>query len=97
RVIELQRLEPIGAGNSTVHLVARGLNHCRPPEPVGKEQQHLKLWVTDGSRTVGALWWNCSAKDVPEGPFDLAFAPQLNEYNGTRSVQLKVIDCRPSE
>jgi len=29
------------------------------------------------------------------GQFDLAFAPQVNEFNGRRPVQLKVLDWRP--
>jgi hypothetical protein len=30
------------------------------------------------------------------GKFDLAFAPQANDFNGMRSVQLKVLDWRPA-
>jgi hypothetical protein len=32
---------------------------------------------------------------VPAGRFDLAFSPQINDYNGRRIVQLKVLDWRP--
>jgi hypothetical protein len=28
--------------------------------------------------------------------FDLAFTPQLNEFNGRVSVQLKLLDWRPA-
>jgi hypothetical protein len=28
--------------------------------------------------------------------FDLAFAPRINDFNGRRTVQLKVLDCRPA-
>jgi hypothetical protein len=50
--------------------------------------------VTDGSASHQALWWNC---DLPELPisFDLAFAPELSEYNGTFGIQLKVLDLKP--
>ena len=30
--------------------------------------------------------------EEPSGKFDLAATPQINEYNGRRSVQLKVLD-----
>jgi hypothetical protein len=30
------------------------------------------------------------------GKFDLAFSPQINEFNGTRCIQLKVLDWRPA-
>jgi hypothetical protein len=33
---------------------------------------------------------------LPVGRFDLAFAPQINQYNGKRAVQLKVLDWRAS-
>jgi hypothetical protein len=34
---------------------------------------------------------------LPTGKFDLAFAPQENDFNGRRSVQLKVLDWRPTD
>jgi hypothetical protein len=33
---------------------------------------------------------------LPSGRFDLAFAPEINEYNGSRSVQLKLLDWHPT-
>jgi len=33
---------------------------------------------------------------MPEGRLDLAFTPAINEYQGRRSVQLRVLDWRPS-
>ena len=42
----------------------------------------------------GAVWWNGGEKSLPVGKFDLAFAPQINEFNGRRAVQLKVLDWR---
>ena len=94
RVDELAGLEPVGQGNPPVHLLARCVRHQRPPQAVGKEKQHLKLWLTDGTATHEAVWWNGAAKPGLEGPFDLAFAPQINEFNGRRIVQLKVLDWR---
>ena len=31
---------------------------------------------------------------LPVGRFDLAYAPQINEFNGRRTIQLKVLDWR---
>ncbi|MBI5772830.1 MAG: single-stranded-DNA-specific exonuclease RecJ [Verrucomicrobia bacterium] len=91
---ELARLEPVGQGNPPVQLVARNLKLARPPQKIGKQQQHLKFTVTAGGRNFDALWWNAAKAEVPRGAFDLAFAPQMNEFNGTSSVQLKVLDWR---
>jgi hypothetical protein len=63
---------------------------------MGKEQQHVKLRVTDGRQTLEAVWWNCRGAALPEGNFDIACAPAINCYNGARSVQLKFLDWQPS-
>jgi single-stranded-DNA-specific exonuclease len=94
-VQELGRLQPIGQGNVAVHLVARGLTQARPLLRMGAEKQHVKMWVTDGRVTHEAVWWRAGGeKSLPVGRFDLAFAPQINEFGGRRSVQLKVLDWR---
>jgi single-stranded-DNA-specific exonuclease len=92
---ELERLRPMGQGNPAVQFVARGLTQSRPLQRMGAEQQHVKLWVRDGSATHEAVWWGAGREAAPPvGQFDLAFAPLINEYNGRRSVQLKVLDWR---
>jgi len=88
----LDRLRPTGMGNPNVQFFARNLTHQRPLQRVGKEKQHVKLWVTDGKVTHEAVWWNAGKESLPVGKFDLAFAPQINEYEGRRTVQLKVLD-----
>ena len=89
---ELDKLKPMGQGNPAVQLCARGLSHAKPLLKMGKEKQHVKMWVTDGATTLEAVWWNGGDKSLPVGKFDLAFQPQLNEFNGKISVQLKVLD-----
>jgi len=94
RLEELARLEPVGQGNAGVHLAVRGVKLQRPPMRMGKEQQHVKLWVTDGRAVCEAVWWNAGAARMPDGMFDVAFVPQINEYKGKRTVQLKLLDWR---
>jgi single-stranded-DNA-specific exonuclease len=90
----LERLKPIGQGNPPVQFFACNLALQRPPKRMGSENQHLKLWITDGTVTHEAVWWGAGAEPLPEGRFDLAFSPQLNAYNGRCVVQLKVLDWR---
>ena len=92
RLRELQRLEQTGMGNPAVRLVMRGVSHAKPLQRMGAERKHAKLWVTDGRRTLEAVLWNVGDGALPVGRFDLAFAPQLNEFNGSTTVQLKVLD-----
>jgi single-stranded-DNA-specific exonuclease len=92
----LDQLRPTGQGNPPVQFLARNLAQQRPPQRMGADRQHLKMWVTDGATTHEAVWWRGGNEPLPDSRFDLAFAPQVNEYNGRRIVQLKVLDWRPT-
>ena len=97
---ELARLNPTGQGNPGVQFCARTLAHARPLQRIGADRQHVKMWVTDSPASPGAaggtvreaVWWNAGEESLPVGRFDLAFVPQVNQFNGNRSVQLKVLD-----
>ncbi len=91
---ELEKLKPHGQGNPAPQFCARNVSHAKPLQRIGAEKQHVKMRVTDGAATHEAIWWNSGDKSLPVGKFDLAFTPQINEYNGNRSVQLKVLDWR---
>jgi single-stranded-DNA-specific exonuclease len=95
RIEELEKLEPHGPSNPSINLVVRKVSHQRAPQRMGKQNQHAKLWVTDGNQTFEAVWWNCGDGPLPKVMFDLAFVPEINEYNGNRRVQLKVLDWKP--
>ncbi len=92
---ELEKLKPTGQGNPSVQFCARNLAHQRPLQRIGAEKRHVKMWVTDGLATHEAVWWNGGEKSLPVGKFDLAFAPQINQFNGNCTVQLKVLDWQP--
>jgi single-stranded-DNA-specific exonuclease len=93
----LAKLKPTGQGNPGVHFFSRNLEHQRPLQRMGADKQHVKMWVTDGASTQEAVWWRAGNESLPVGRFDLAFAPQINQYNGRQSVQLKVLDWRKTQ
>jgi single-stranded-DNA-specific exonuclease len=93
---QLDGLRPTGSSNPPVQFVARGLTHQRPLQRIGSEKQHVKMWVANGLGAVEAVWWRGGNESLPVGRFDLAFSPQINDYNGRRTVQLKVLDWRAS-
>jgi single-stranded-DNA-specific exonuclease len=95
RVQELARLDPVGQGNPSACLALCGVSHARPPQRMGRAAQHAKFRVSAGGPILEAVWWNCRDVPLPEGRFDLAVTPTINEFNGRRSVQLKVLDWRP--
>jgi single-stranded-DNA-specific exonuclease len=95
---ELAQLEPFGMGNSPVQVLVPGVRLAQPPKRMGKENQHVRLRVTDGTAFVDAVWWNVPLDEpMPEGFFDLAAVPDRNEFNGRVSVQLKLLDWRATK
>ncbi len=86
----------MGMGNPALQFFSRNLTHQRPLQRIGAEKQHVKLWVTDGKVSHECVWWNAGGLSLPVGRFDLAFTPQMNDFNGRRAVQLKVLDWRPT-
>lgn len=97
RLQELEQLQQTGLGNPPVQLCARNVGHHRPVQRIGPDQRHAKLWVEDGSGVREAVLWGAGDGPLPVGRFDLAFVPQLNSFNDTLSVQLKVLDWRPAK
>ncbi|MBK9140211.1 MAG: single-stranded-DNA-specific exonuclease RecJ [Verrucomicrobia bacterium] len=93
---QLALLQPTGQGNPPVHVVVRNVRHRREPMKLGREHQHAKFWVTDGDSTVEVLWWTGGDKPWPTGVFDVAGIPQVNEFDGRRTVQLRLLDWQPA-
>ena len=97
RLQELARLEQTGMGNPRVQFSAREVGHERALQRMGADKQHAKMCITDGDRTCEAVLWNVKDGPLPVGKFDVAFAPELNRYNGDTRVQLKVLDWKEAE
>ena len=90
---QLERFEPCGPGNPSPVFAVRGAKMRGVPRVVGKD--HLKFNVTDGEATVEAIWFGKADRELPAATFDIAFAPEINEFRGEQTVQLKVKDVRP--
>ena len=97
RIQEMQQIEPTGQGNPEIQLLIPNLTMSGPIYRIGKEKQHVKFWANDEGESCEVIAWNLKSEDEPKGKFDLAVAPQVNSYNGHLSVQLKLIDWRPTE
>lgn len=81
----LARLEPFGNSNPEPLFVARGV---RPAgEPRWLKEKHLKLRVVQDGATHEAIYFNCPV-DLPPSPWDIAFVPGENHYNGRTTIQL---------
>lgn len=95
KVEQLAALAPSGQGNPPVQWMIRGVTLRQPPQRMGRESQHVRLHLTDGQADMEAVWWNGGQAAMPDGRFDLAFTPDINDYRGRRTVQLRLLDWRP--
>ncbi|MEE9614673.1 MAG: DHHA1 domain-containing protein, partial [Thermodesulfobacteriota bacterium] len=94
-ITEIQRLSPFGRANRQPLLGARDA-HVIATEVVGKG--HLKLTVKqDGCRRRAIGFGLGDLHPVKGGGFDIAFYPYMDNWRGTRNIQLKVKDLRPSD
>ncbi|MDZ4168862.1 MAG: single-stranded-DNA-specific exonuclease RecJ [Coriobacteriia bacterium] len=95
---ELSLLEPFGQANRRPVLLASGV-FMNGRDRVGRGAAHLKFTAFDGVASVPAIAFRCRDVDsycVEEGPVDLAFELDVDEWRGRRRVQLIVRDIRPS-
>ena len=95
---KLHLLEPFGADNPAPRIAMRNLALDRPPRLIGKENNHLKLWVTDGRQTAEAVGWKMSDYFISlknqNVRLDVAFDPEISEWNNARSLQLTIADLQ---
>jgi single-stranded-DNA-specific exonuclease len=89
----LQNIGPFGMGNSQIQLLIRNARLAGEFRRMGAEQKHARFSVTDGTAMHDVIWWN--AGELPLAQFDLAVTPEINVYNGTKRVQLRMLDFRP--
>jgi single-stranded-DNA-specific exonuclease len=87
-ITALNRLAPFGNSNPCIQLLVRNVRVVGDIRRMGAEEQHVKFPVADSSGKLEVIWFN--AGEVPNGAFDIAVIPELNFYNGTTRIQLKL-------
>ena len=96
-VDSLQMLEPCGSGCPKPVLMMKNLTIDRISMVGGG--RHMRLRLCSGHTYLNAIYFSANPQTVSIQPGDLvdvAFTPQVNEFRGTRTVQMNVIDIRPS-
>ena len=93
----LSMLEPYGAGNPKPVFSLSGVTvTCMSDVGGGR---HLKMRASRDGRTVDMIFFSMtrakSGLNVGDRA-DVAFYPQINDYRGSRTVQLHLVDLRPS-
>ena len=96
-VEELSRLEPYGAGNSRPVFCLRGAI-LEAMQGVG-QNRHLKIRLQKGHTSFDGIFFSVTPEDtgVSVGSrVDAAFYLQINEFRGSRAIQLQLLDLRLS-
>ena len=93
----LSALEPYGSGNARPVFCVLGATLCRA-QNVG-QNRHLKLQLGKGTARLDGIFFsatteNCGCREGDR--VDAAFYLQINEFRGNRTVQMQLVDLRPS-
>lgn len=97
RIIE--QMAPFGPSNCRPIFMTKGVIDNGSGRLIGQDKNHLKLAITNtsNSKTLDGIGFGMSdyfstIKD--KQPFDVCFILELNEWNGTSKLQLRVRDIR---
>ena len=96
-VERLSELEPFGAGNDRPLFCLCGAI-LESAQSVG-QNRHMKVRLQKGHTSFEGIFFSVTAEEtglVPGSRVDAAFYLQINEFRGSRSVQLQLLDLRPS-
>lgn len=91
-VEEINKLEPFGMSNPSPTFAIKNLT-LKQKKLMGSTKDHLKLLIDTPKGTKDCVWW--SRGDIPliaGDRLDIAFAPQLNTFNGSTDIQLIIKD-----
>ncbi len=91
---ELTKLQPTGHKNPSALFASRDVRVVKK-RSLGKENDHLKLSVTDGRITYDAIAFRMGhlTDDLPN-QIDLIYAFEINEFNGRSYLQLNIKDLK---
>ncbi|MDO8669341.1 MAG: single-stranded-DNA-specific exonuclease RecJ [Candidatus Buchananbacteria bacterium] len=98
---KLEKFEPFGEGNNNPLFLVKNLN-IEQVQTVGGDGQHLRAMVSQVNhpvihKIIGFSFGDWCAKLNVGDKIDVVFEIGVNEWNGHKELQLKVIDLRMSE
>ena len=91
---ELRDFEPFGFGSPEPVFASRGVT-VEDTKLVGAEGKHLKLRV-GGLDAIAFGMGNLSSSRSAGRPIDIAYTIDMNIWNGSRKLQLKIKDLIPT-
>jgi len=94
----VKQFEPFGPANMRPVFVSRGLKDHRGWSRVVKDT-HLKIVVEQGSTVMDGIGFGLAEKYalLQQGPVDVVYTLDENEWDGKVKLQMRVVDVRGSE
>ncbi|MGA3280405.1 MAG: single-stranded-DNA-specific exonuclease RecJ [Smithella sp.] len=88
---QLDILAPFGSKNPEPLLYARNI---KVSSPIVVGNSHLKMWVNSNGTSFDSIWFNMGKyqTELNDANIDIVFTPQINNWNGSPSIQLKMKD-----
>ncbi|MFA6410609.1 MAG: single-stranded-DNA-specific exonuclease RecJ [Candidatus Buchananbacteria bacterium] len=97
---ELEKFIPYGEGNYKPRFLASDLT-IADLQTLGNDGKHLRLMVNHKTaairKTIGFCFGNWCEKLKKGDRVDLVFEVDINEWNGNRELQLKIVDLKIHE
>ena len=97
---QIEQLSPFGQSNARPLLCTGGVTLAEPPKPLGSSGRHLALRLSQYEVTLRAVAFGggdwADELAATAGTIDVAFRPVINSFRGRRSVELHLVDWRPT-
>ena len=95
---ELEQFEPFGRKNRPPRLVAHRVKINGKPNWLGKDHKHLSMDLSQSGEKKRTIAWRAGDELITFNQtnmlLDIAFSPQINEWQGIQSVQLILDDWK---
>ncbi len=95
RIIE--QMEPFGPDNYKPVLVSKGVQDTGYSKLL--KEKHLRLFLKQGDQIFTGIAFNMAEKwplVQSKKPLDIAYTLDVNEWNGEKNLQLKILDLKES-
>jgi single-stranded-DNA-specific exonuclease len=93
----IDQMEPFGPDNYKPVLVSKGVQDTGYSKLL--KEKHLRLVLKQDDQVLTGIAFNMAEKwplIESKNPLDIAYTLELNEWNGEKSLQLKIIDIKES-
>ncbi|WP_281616106.1 single-stranded-DNA-specific exonuclease RecJ [Flammeovirga sp. SubArs3] len=94
----IDKMKPFGHENPMPLFVAKGVKSTEVPRILKERHLKMKLIQNDGDQAIDAIAFNQAdqLEIITSGSFDIAFRLEINEFRGSKILQLNIKEIRSS-